>query len=90
MPLNKYTITIHALYSIYHHHSQPALKLAFPFQTEQNLYLEWSRPALVYNSVDYYYVYFRGEGSWQFEEMPLLSNVDQSGGARVSPTPSLP
>ncbi len=50
---------------------------------EHSIYLEWEQPRVSYKSVDFYFVYFRGEDKWQFEEivvsgngtMPAQSNV---------------
>ena len=36
---------------------------------ERTLYLQWSRPPTVYNSVDQYYVYYTNDRDWAVEEV---------------------
>lgn len=36
-----------------------------------SLFLQWERPSTFYNEIDYYFVYYRSEASWEFEEIAL-------------------
>ncbi|KAF2362292.1 Fibronectin type III [Trinorchestia longiramus] len=42
-------------------------------QSETTLYLQWHRPGQVYGKVDLYYIYYRPEGSNEFEEIAVYS-----------------
>ena len=42
-----------------------------------SIYLQWERPASYYNKIDYYFVYYRPENSWEFEEIALSASRDQ-------------
>ncbi|XP_076351055.1 putative receptor-type tyrosine-protein phosphatase mosPTP-1 isoform X2 [Tachypleus tridentatus] len=49
--------------------------------TLDSLFLQWERPQKYYNQIDYYYVYFRSEHSWEFEEIALEvshNKIDQT------------
>lgn len=42
-------------------------------QADATLYLQWERPDKVYRSVDLYYIYYRPEDSFEFEEIAVNS-----------------
>lgn len=42
-------------------------------QSDTTLYLQWRRPALFYGAVDLYYIYYRAEDAYQFEEIVINS-----------------
>lgn len=42
-----------------------------------SLYLQWERPTNFYNQIDYYYVYYRPEESWSFEEIMLSASRER-------------
>lgn len=42
-----------------------------------SLFLQWERPATYYNQIDYYFVYYRSEDSWEFEEIALSAGRDK-------------
>ncbi|XP_063603042.1 tyrosine-protein phosphatase 99A-like isoform X3 [Penaeus indicus] len=42
-------------------------------QPDGNLYLQWLRPAQLFGSVDLYYIYYRPEDSFEFEEIAVNS-----------------
>jgi len=46
-----------------------------------SLYLQWERPTTYYNQIDYYFVYYRPEESWIFEE--VMMDVGNGNGGRV-------
>lgn len=39
--------------------------------SDDSLYLRWERPSNYYNNIDYYFVYYRPEESWEFAELTL-------------------
>ena len=45
---------------------------------EQSIYLQWERPAVVYKTVDYYYVYYHNEEQWEFKEVTVGTNGSTS------------
>ena len=42
-------------------------------QDENTLYVQWLRPAKVYGSVDLYYIYYRPEDAFTFDEIAINS-----------------
>ena len=48
---------------------------------ERTLYLQWSRPPTVYNSVDKYYVYYTNDRDWTMEDVPAEMDEDDGGGS---------
>ncbi|XP_064093654.1 tyrosine-protein phosphatase 99A-like isoform X2 [Macrobrachium nipponense] len=42
-------------------------------QPDATLYLQWLRPAVLYGTVDLYYIYYRPEDSFEFEEIAVNS-----------------
>ena len=42
-----------------------------------SLYLQWERPTSFYNQIDYYFVYYRPEESWAFNELALTATKDR-------------
>lgn len=44
---------------------------------EQSIYLEWERPERVYKGIDFYFIYYRSEDEWQFEEIIVERNGSQ-------------
>lgn len=42
-------------------------------QTLDSLYVQWERPQIFFNRIDYYFVNYRSENSWDFEEIALAS-----------------
>ena len=45
--------------------------------TPDSIYLQWTRPANFYNQIDYYFVYYRSEDNWGFEEIMLSASRDR-------------
>ncbi|GAB6020093.1 hypothetical protein CHUAL_002826 [Chamberlinius hualienensis] len=56
--------------------SQPQL-VNVSCQSHDSIYLQWQRPHLYYNQVDYYYVYYRSEKSWDFQQLGVASPSNQ-------------
>lgn len=43
-----------------------------------SLYIAWGRPSRYYSHVDMYYVHFRSEYAWSFEEIAMDASLDPS------------
>ncbi|KAG0423774.1 hypothetical protein HPB47_000466 [Ixodes persulcatus] len=43
-------------------------------QSLDSLFLQWERPQTYYNRVDYYFVHYRSEEAWSFEEIAMAAN----------------
>lgn len=43
-------------------------------QSLDSLFLQWERPHTFYNRVDYYYVHYRSEEAWSFEEIAMAAH----------------
>lgn len=42
-------------------------------QTLDSLYVQWERPQIFFNRIDYYFINYRSENSWDFDEIALAS-----------------
>ncbi|XP_054722094.1 tyrosine-protein phosphatase 99A-like, partial [Uloborus diversus] len=42
-------------------------------QTLDSLYVQWERPQIFFNRIDYYFVHYRSENNWDFEEIAMAS-----------------
>ncbi|XP_023221800.1 tyrosine-protein phosphatase 99A-like isoform X2 [Centruroides sculpturatus] len=54
-------------------------------QSLDTLFLQWERPHTVFNRIDYYFVYYRSEKSWKFEEITMASTHDKPDHAVLIP-----
>ncbi|XP_076316629.1 putative receptor-type tyrosine-protein phosphatase mosPTP-1 isoform X2 [Tachypleus tridentatus] len=53
--------------------------------TLDSLFLQWERPQKYYNQIDYYFVYYRSEHSWKFDEIALEVSHDRIDQSLVIP-----
>ncbi|GFU26415.1 tyrosine-protein phosphatase 99A [Nephila pilipes] len=42
-------------------------------QSLDSLYVQWERPQVFFNRIDYYFVHYRSENNWDFEEIAMAS-----------------
>lgn len=45
--------------------------------SSDSIFLQWERPQIFYNQIDYYFVYYKLEGQWNFEEIALSAKKDK-------------
>lgn len=53
---------------------------------EHSIYLQWDRPNIVYKNIDYYFISYRSEEKWQFEEIVVERNGSKPAGSKVERT----
>ncbi|XP_015928066.1 putative receptor-type tyrosine-protein phosphatase mosPTP-1 isoform X2 [Parasteatoda tepidariorum] len=46
-------------------------------QSLDSIYIEWNRPKVVYHRIDYYFISYRSENTWDFEEISLSSSQER-------------
>lgn len=47
-------------------------------QSTDSIFVQWQQPEIFYHKIDYYYVLYRAESSYGFEEIPMLAAEDRS------------
>lgn len=54
---------------------------------ENSIFIEWDRPRTVYKDIDFYFIYYRSEDKWQFEEIVLYKEFDEDNNGSSTATP---
>ena len=53
----------------------PPLILNLTCQSEDAIYVQWTRPATYWNSIDYYYIKYRTENARDYDEIELSTDT---------------
>ncbi|KAF8785289.1 Tyrosine-protein phosphatase 99A like protein [Argiope bruennichi] len=52
-------------------------------QSMDSIYVQWDRPKIVYHRIDYYFIAYRSENTWDFEEISVSSSQERQSHAMI-------
>ncbi|GFX08094.1 tyrosine-protein phosphatase 99A [Trichonephila clavipes] len=52
-------------------------------QSVDSIYVQWDRPKVVFHRIDYYFIAYRSENTWDFEEISVSSSQERQSHAMV-------